>query len=63
MAKSSSIKPLLERRSMLGEIIDMSEDMSLTQAIEVNDCETLDKYMLKAVEDGCEGVIVKGRIS
>jgi DNA ligase-1 len=52
-------KPLLERRSMLGEIIDMSEDMSLTQAIEVNDCETLDKYMLKAVEDGCEGVIVK----
>jgi DNA ligase-1 len=52
-------KPLLERRSMLGEIIDMSEDMSLTQAIEVSDCETLDKYMLKAVEDGCEGVIVK----
>ncbi|MEM2040441.1 MAG: ATP-dependent DNA ligase [Nitrososphaerota archaeon] len=52
-------RPLLERRSMLGEIIDQSEDMSLTRAIEVSDCETLDKYMLKAVEDGCEGVIVK----
>ncbi len=52
-------RPLLERRSILDEIVDKSEDISLTKAIEVSDPEALDRYMLKAVEDGCEGVIVK----
>ncbi|MCS7145284.1 MAG: ATP-dependent DNA ligase [Aigarchaeota archaeon] len=51
--------PLLERRKMLESILEPSENFRLTEGIVVSDSENLDKFMLKAVEAGCEGVIVK----
>ncbi|MEM1534611.1 MAG: ATP-dependent DNA ligase [Nitrososphaerota archaeon] len=51
--------PLQERRERLSRILETSENFTLTEGITVSDPETLDKFMLKAVEAGCEGVIVK----
>jgi DNA ligase-1 len=52
-------RPLLDRRERLGEAIDESENFRLTVGQLVDDPEALDRFMLSAVEAGCEGVIVK----
>lgn len=51
--------PLPERRRYLSEIIEPGELIGLSTGIEVSDPEGLDSFMQRAVEDGCEGVIVK----
>ncbi|MEM0454264.1 MAG: ATP-dependent DNA ligase [Nitrososphaerota archaeon] len=52
-------RPLLERRKVLEQIVVPDENIGLTVAKMVEDPEDLDLFMRKAVEDGCEGVIVK----
>ena len=52
-------RPLLERREGLKSIINEAENFRLTEGLLVDDPDTLDKFMMKAVEAGCEGVIVK----
>ncbi|MEN3047170.1 MAG: ATP-dependent DNA ligase [Candidatus Caldarchaeales archaeon] len=52
-------RPLPERRSALEEMVDPSETFGLTVARLVEDPGDLDSFMQRAVEDGCEGVIVK----
>ncbi|MDW8041630.1 MAG: ATP-dependent DNA ligase [Nitrososphaerota archaeon] len=52
-------RPLPERRARLEEIIMRDETFGMTVAELVEDPTELDSFMQRAVEDGCEGVIVK----
>ncbi|MCS7094323.1 MAG: ATP-dependent DNA ligase [Thaumarchaeota archaeon] len=52
-------RPLPERRSWLKEVVVSDETFGLTVAKLVEDPSDLDSFMQRAVEDGCEGVIVK----
>ncbi len=56
-------KPLLERREVLERIIDVNESVMLTESKLVKDPKELEVFFLKAVENGCEGVIVKSTSS
>lgn len=50
---------LTERRNMLEKIIKVDEKVRLSDSILVNDVESLDRFLQRAVESGCEGLIVK----
>ncbi len=52
-------KPLPERRKKLKEIIDETDVFQIAQFIETDDPMELEKFFLKAIEDGAEGVMVK----
>lgn len=52
-------KPLPYRREVLERIVDQSPSFSIASYIVTDDPEELDRFFLKAVEDGCEGVVVK----
>jgi len=54
-----TLKPLPERRSMLEKLIEPSERVQLSQAIITDDLEELERFFEKAIEDGCEGLVVK----
>jgi DNA ligase-1 len=51
--------PLPQRREILEKIIEQSQGFSIASYIVTEDPEELDKFFLKALEDGCEGVVVK----
>lgn len=51
--------PLLERRKMLKEMIRPTDTWTLATNIITDDPEELNKFFLKAIEDGAEGVMVK----
>jgi len=48
-----------ERRKKLEEIITRTDRVTLAEAKVVRSPEDLEEFMLKAVEDGCEGLVVK----
>ncbi len=52
-------KPIVERRKKLEEIIEPSEVFKIAEYIITEDPEELEKFFLKAIEDGVEGVVVK----
>ncbi len=52
-------KPIVERRKKLEEIIEQSEVFKIAEYIITEDPEELEKFFLKAIEDGVEGVVVK----
>ncbi|MEM0089831.1 MAG: ATP-dependent DNA ligase [Nitrososphaerota archaeon] len=52
-------KPLLERRKVLESIIEVNEGVMLTESKLVENPEELEAFFLRAVENGCEGAIVK----
>lgn len=52
-------KPLTYRREVLERIIDQSPSFSIASYIVTDNPEELDRFFLKAVEEGCEGVVVK----
>ncbi len=52
-------KPILERRKKLEEIITPSEVFRIAEYIMTDNPEELEKFFLKAIEDGAEGVMVK----
>jgi len=52
-------KPIVERRKKLEEIIEPSEVFKIAEYIITDDPEELEKFFLKAIEDGVEGVVVK----
>jgi DNA ligase-1 len=54
-----TVKPFLERRRKLEEIVEETERGKTSELIITSDPEELDRYMDKAVSEGCEGVIVK----
>mgnify|MGYP000456880162 CR=1 FL=1 len=52
-------KPIVERRRKLEEIIEPSEVFRIAEYIITDDPDELEKFFLKAIEEGAEGVIVK----
>ncbi len=52
-------KPLPERRKILEEIIEPTETWTLATSIVTDDPDELNKFFLKAIEDGAEGVMIK----
>ncbi len=54
-----TLKPLPERRAKLKEVIEETDVFQLAEYIETDDPEELEKFFLKAIEEGAEGVMVK----
>lgn len=54
-----TVRPLAERKEMLKKIVVESEGFSLADGIVVNNPKELETFFLKAVESGCEGLVVK----
>lgn len=52
-------KPFNIRRETLERIVEQGPSFSIASYIVVEDPEDLDRFFLKAIEDGCEGVVVK----
>ncbi len=52
-------KPILERRERLKQIIEETDRFRLAEAIVTDDPEDLEKFFLKAIESGCEGIVAK----
>lgn len=52
-------KSLPERRAKLREIIEETDVFQIAEYIETGNPEELEKFFLKAIEDGAEGVMVK----
>ncbi len=52
-------RPLPERRAKLKEIIEETDVFQIAEFIETDDPDELEKFFLKAIEDGAEGVMVK----
>ncbi|MEM4971454.1 MAG: ATP-dependent DNA ligase [Sulfolobales archaeon] len=51
--------PLPQRREILERIVEQSQSFSIANYIVTDDPEELDRFFLKALEDGCEGIVVK----
>jgi len=54
-----TLKPILERRKVLTDIVEEDERFRIAQHIITDDVDELEKFFLKAIEDGAEGVMVK----
>ncbi len=54
-----TLKTLSERREVLKKIIDESEEFKIAENIIVNTTSELETFFLKAIEMGCEGLMVK----
>ncbi len=54
-----TVKPLPVRHETLEKIIDRQETWRLAEGIVTNSAEELEKFFLKAIEDGAEGVMAK----
>ncbi len=52
-------KPIVERRKKLEEIIEQTDVFRIAEYIVTDDPEELEKFFLKAIEDGVEGVVAK----
>jgi len=51
--------PLKERRALLGRSIEGGEMIRLTESIRTNRPERIERMMENAIEDGCEGLMLK----
>ncbi|NPA96184.1 MAG: ATP-dependent DNA ligase [Crenarchaeota archaeon] len=54
-----TVKPLPERREWLQKIIDECFEFKLAEGIVTKDPRELENFFLKAIESGCEGLVVK----
>jgi DNA ligase-1 len=54
-----TMKPLPERRAKLLEIIEQTDVFQVAEYIKTRDPEELEKFFLKAIEEGAEGVMIK----
>jgi len=52
-------KPLIERRDALKKIIDEHEYFRIAEHILTDNPEELEAFFLRAIEEGCEGLVVK----
>ncbi len=52
-------KPFLERRRKLEEVVEESDVFRIAEYIVTDSPEELERFFLKAIEDGAEGVMVK----
>ena len=51
--------PLPQRREILERIVEQSQSFSIANYIVTDDPEELDRFFLKALEEGCEGIVAK----
>jgi len=54
-----TVKPLTVRREYLKKIVDESEELKIAEGILVSKVKELEEFFLKAIESGCEGLVVK----
>jgi len=52
-------KPLPQRREILEKIVEQSPSFSIANYIVTDDPEEIDRFFLRALEEGCEGIVVK----
>ncbi|MCX8208059.1 MAG: ATP-dependent DNA ligase [Sulfolobales archaeon] len=52
-------EPIRKRRDVLSKIVSESEKFRLSESVLISNASDLEKFFLKAVEDGAEGVMVK----
>ena len=52
-------KPIIDRRKKLEEIISQSDVFKIAEYIITDDPDEVEKFFLKAIEEGAEGVMVK----
>jgi DNA ligase-1 len=57
--KDLTLKPHPVRRKMLEKIIEKSDRVRITEHIITDKPEELEKFFLKAIENGCEGLVCK----
>jgi DNA ligase-1 len=57
--KDLTLEPYLARRQALKRIIEVGERVQIAKYIIADDVKELEKFFLKAIEDGCEGLICK----
>ena len=54
-----TLRPLPERREWLKKIVDECFEFKLAEGIITRDPKELEEFFLKAIESGCEGLVVK----
>lgn len=54
-----TVKPYRVRRETLGKILELDDRVQLSKVIYTSDPEELEKFMEQAIQDGCEGLVVK----
>ncbi|WP_440060316.1 ATP-dependent DNA ligase [Thermogladius sp. 4427co] len=54
-----TVRPLVERRKVLEGIVERSEGLDIAEYITVKDPVELEKFFMKAINEGAEGVMVK----
>ncbi len=54
-----TIKPYLERREKLREVVEETDRTKIAKAIVTDNIKELEKFFQEAVEEGCEGLMVK----
>lgn len=54
-----TLKPITIRRKYLQEVVEESETLRIADYIITDDVSKLEEFFLKAIENGCEGVVVK----
>ncbi len=52
-------RPYKERRKILEEIVDANDRLMLSKQIITKDLEEIQKFFLEAIENGCEGLVLK----
>ncbi|MGC9116507.1 MAG: ATP-dependent DNA ligase, partial [Conexivisphaera sp.] len=54
-----TVKPYTERRKKLEEIVSPSERLNVAPMIITKDPDEMERFMMEAIERGCEGLVVK----
>ncbi|MEM3185968.1 MAG: ATP-dependent DNA ligase [Conexivisphaerales archaeon] len=57
--KDYTIRPYTERRKKLQEIVEVGERVKVAPNIVTDHPEELERFMQQAIQDGCEGLVVK----
>lgn len=57
--KDTTTAPYSERRKILEKIIDQSDRVKLAEALVTDDVNQIEEYFEKAIEAGCEGLVLK----
>uniref|UniRef100_A0A7J3ZKW7 DNA ligase n=1 Tax=Fervidicoccus fontis TaxID=683846 RepID=A0A7J3ZKW7_9CREN len=54
-----TVQPLFERRKVLEDVVTESDTVKLSEYVIVENEDELEKFFMKAIEDGAEGVMIK----
>jgi DNA ligase-1 len=54
-----TLKPYFVRRKMLEKVVEKTDRVKIATSIITGNADELEKFFLKAIEDGCEGLVCK----